>query len=379
MLLMVRMSDILKKAKQRKEEKEKVSPEQEIPTPPQASTVSEETKVPSEEKPALTKQRKEEASQAPEVRISPLVMKETKPASDEETKKLYAETLSLVQEITKENIDYEHIDNKKINTQIERIIEQLRLNNKELLKLALITDPNMYNYPSSHLVNNCILSIEISLALGYDKPKSMELGIVAIFFDIGLCKCLDLVKQPKKISSEEHDEIKNHVAVSAEISKKTNRDLSPLFTESILQHHERLDGSGYPAGLKEESINEYARILSVVDVYEALMHPRSYRPAFPPVETMKEFLNRKRSFDQKIIKILIERIGIFPLGSFVELSTKEKAEVAEVNRGSPLRPVVKIAYDANGNKLTEDKLLDLSAEPNIFIRGDVRSKLVRNP
>lgn len=103
------------------------------------------------------------------------------------------------------------------------------------------------------------------------------------------------------------------------------------------------------------------------------MHQRSYRDAYASLETIKEFINNKKSFDQKIIKILIDKIGIFPLGSFVELSTKEKAEVVKVNYGSPLRPVVKIEYDAKGEKLTEVKLFDLTAEPNIFIKQTMKT------
>lgn len=226
---MVRMSDILKKAKERKEQKERISPEstqpetasqapspqapkQEIPSPPQA-----------EEKPTFTEERKEEASQIPEVRISPVVMKETKPASNEETKKLYLETISLMKELMKKNIDYEHIDNKKINTQIERIIDQLRLNNQELLRLALIKNPNGYDYPFCHLVNSCILSIVIGLALGYDKSKLMELGITAIFLDLGMINHLDLASQPRKLNIKEYNEIKNHVVESVAISKRFTR------------------------------------------------------------------------------------------------------------------------------------------------------------
>lgn len=302
-----------------------------------------------------------------------MVMKETKPASNEETKKLYEELISVVNgKIKEKNIDFEHVDIKEINTQIEKIIGQLRLGNEELLRLALIKEPNGYEYPSWHSVNSFIFSMVIGLALGYDNPKLMELGIAAIFYDIGLCKYADLVKQPRKLTVKEHGEVKNHIAESVEITKKIYNDLPQIANDSILQHHERLDGSGYPAGIKEESINEYAKILSVADMYEAMMHPRPHRPAHPPLQTVKEFINNKECFDRKIIKILIERIGVFPLGYFVELNTKEKAEVVKINKTDPLSPVIKIIYGADGEKLEQAKIVDLAAEPNIFIKQTVQ-------
>jgi HD-GYP domain-containing protein (c-di-GMP phosphodiesterase class II) len=134
------------------------------------------------------------------------------------------------------------------------------------------------------------------------------------------------------------------------------------------QHHERMDGSGYPDGLKGEQIHEYSRIVSILNIYEAMMHRRTYRTEFQARETIQEILKNKNAYDPKLIKVLINKIGIFPIGSLIELNTKELARVVALNTNNILRPVVKIITNASGEECTEEKRVNLAAEPAIWIR-----------
>ena len=166
---------------------------------------------------------------------------------------------------------------------------------------------------------------------------------------------------------EEYAKIKKHPKTSLEILKSAQGEIAQDIIDAIMQEHERLDGSGYPQGLKDKQISELAQIIGLADLYEAMVHQRPYRNKFSPLETVKLILNNKSAFDCRIIKILIEKIGIFPIGVLVRLNTQEIGTVIKENPRLPLRPVVNVFYDAAGKQLKDHKLIDLSVNPMIFI------------
>jgi HD-GYP domain-containing protein (c-di-GMP phosphodiesterase class II) len=302
------------------------------------------------------------------VKISSIVNKIT---SFEESKNLYNDTLSLIKEVLKDGADYRSVDLNKITAQAEKLIEQQTIGNKALLMLVFSRNLIDQNYLFCHAVNVCIYSIEVGLGLGYERPALIELGVAALFYDIGMTKYLDIVSQPRKLTPQEYAEIKNHSVAGALILERIN-GLSKSASLLARQHHERIDGSGYPEGLKAQAMNEYAKILSIVDVYEAMTHVRFQRDRHASLDTVRDILNNKDKFDQGILKIFIDRIGIFAVGSIVRLSTKEIAQIIRLNPGIPLRPVVQIICDTNGYKLSETKILDLLTQPTVYIKGEER-------
>lgn len=365
------MSDILKKAKE-KERKAKQEKEGKAVTEVVAPrALAYEIKKPKvEQQPEVKEQEKEEA-EISEVRISPVVMKGTKVASSEENLKLYEESVSLVREILKENINRKPVDTKRIIAQIEKIAEQLSLGNEKLLELSLIKDSKDENYLLCHSVNVCIYSIITGLALDYEKSKLIELGTSALLHDVGMSEYLHLSNQPRKLTAREYDEIKNHPINGSKILEKVE-NLNKIAICVCSQQHERIDGLGYPKGLKGESINEYAKIVGLVDVFEAMIHPRAYRNEFLPLEALRIILTNKNGFEYKLIKILIEKIGVFPIGSLVELNIQRIAQVVKLNHTVPLRPVVKVIYEADGKEPEEMKIIDLTTQPTIYIKKAVR-------
>jgi len=368
------MSEILKKDNEKKAEQEKLAdaildPPQQCSSPdPVTDTVKSESKAYEATNPEFEDEKHKE-DEISEVRISPVIMNEAKVASARETLNLYTETVSLVREILQVYQNCEFIDTDRIKTQAERIVSQLSLNNEKLLQLAVVEDCKDADYLSYHSVNVCLLSIEVGLGLDYPKPKLIELGNSALLHDIGMVKYLHLCNQQEKLTAGERRAYKDHPTKGFEILKKI-KNLDQMALDVVHQHHERSDGSGYPRGLMGESINEYARIVGLVDVYEAMIHNRPYRDKFLPLEAIQEILNKKKAFGRRLIKVLIEKIGIYPIGSLVELNTKERAEVIKLNHSVYLRPVaqVKIIRDADGKKLKQAKILDLTAHSSIYIK-----------
>jgi HD-GYP domain-containing protein (c-di-GMP phosphodiesterase class II) len=145
-------------------------------------------------------------------------------------------------------------------------------------------------------------------------------------------------------------------------------------------HHERVDGSGYPEGKKGDQINEYARLIAVVDSYEALTHARAYGSKLSPYQAIKIILEDKEKYDERFIKLLIEQISLYPIGSWVRLSTNEIGRVIHIDKASPLKPTVKIFFDPEGTKLPEAKAIDIAKHPSAYIKkamddGEIKSLL----
>jgi HD-GYP domain-containing protein (c-di-GMP phosphodiesterase class II) len=118
--------------------------------------------------------------------------------------------------------------------------------------------------------------------------------------------------------------------------------------------------------LKGSQIAEQAQVVGLIDVYEALTHQRPYLNKHK-IEAIKSILGMKNAFDSKLVKVLIERVGIFPVGVFVRLSTKEIGIVVENNPKLPFRPIINIMFDTEGRRLKDPKVVNLADNSVIFI------------
>jgi len=136
----------------------------------------------------------------------------------------------------------------------------------------------------------------------------------------------------------------------------------------VVQVHERHDGSGYPKGLTGEEIHEFARIIGLVDTYEAMAQPRVDRQARVVYNALKKIIDQRNSlFDRSLIKALIDIVSIFPLGSLVKLNNGEVGRVVGTSRLHPTRPMVDILIDPRGRRLPEALLLNLQDESMLYI------------
>lgn len=377
---MVRISDILKKERDRdrdeekKKENTKPSPDTSGASIPQVQEVKIKPII---EKLAPQKEqgggkdnneKPPETQKKQEIKISTAVINETRKASKDECLRIYEEALTCAQGIFKDDIDYNLIDIKKITSQMEKLVIQLGLDNENILMLALTEDSLKTNYLFCHSVNTCIYGVQIGIGMGFSRNDLIDLGISALFHDAGMMRYIKTASQPRQLTNEEYKEIQNHTLIGLELMQGM-KGLPDSATHSASEHHERIDGSGYPNGLKGKSINEYAKIIGLVDVFTAITHDRPYRKKKSPLDAIKEILNVKDVFEYDLIRLLIKRIGIYPVGSFVQLNTNEIAQVTKLNYEVPLRPVVNILSDERDKAIKEPKILDLSTQPAIFIKS----------
>ncbi|MGD9014628.1 MAG: HD domain-containing phosphohydrolase [Candidatus Omnitrophota bacterium] len=281
---------------------------------------------------------------------------------------LYTQAVQLAQKIYSDQGEKSNLA-KGVYASVKEMINLITAGDTTLLKTALADYSQPEEYLYYHVVNVCIISLHIGLGLNYDDSRLNELGIAAFFHDIGLSKYMQIIKKPKRLKLQEISEVKQHPLIGTQMLNKISESLNQSIFEVILKEHERIDGSGYPNQLQEDEILEYAQIVGLSDVYEAMIHSRPYRAKHTPLEVIKSLLEKKYSFANKLIKVLIERIGIFPVGTFVMLNTKEVAQVLKGNIDSPLRPIVEITFDATGRRLKETRQIDLGDNPTTYIFG----------
>ena len=372
---MVKISDILKRGRGEEEEPGKKKPEEEKVKEEKVSfgpPKEVEKKVP-------LRAKKEEEPAAAHVEISRVIMEKTK-VGRPEPDQIYQEFIALIKDILAKGKRSEPIEGRQIVEKVDRLVDQLALAGEELIALTGRATPDNYLY--AHSVNVFFLSIRVGLGLGYNKSRLNELGVSSLLHDVGMIKVMDIAREPRRLTGEEYEAIKEHPIYGVEILKKV-KDLAKAAIYVTHEQHERMSGTGYPRGLKDDEINEYARIVGLVDAYEAMTHPRPYRKKFLPYEALKEILKDKVLFDPRFLKILIKEIGVYPIGSWAELNTGEVSKVVRVNKGFPLRPTVNVIFDTEGRKLDEVKSIDLTKHPTLYVKKplddtDLEARLKRS-
>ncbi|MFQ6617321.1 MAG: HD domain-containing phosphohydrolase [Fidelibacterota bacterium] len=229
-----------------------------------------------------------------------------------------------------------------------------------------------------HCLNVAIFAVKVAMGLNFNDKQLKELCLASIVHDIGMVRLSDdIVNAEGKLTDEQFREVKRHPRYGAEIIlKAVKEDMNirnyPFIPEVIYQEHERENGSGYPRGLKGNEIHPYAKIIGMVDTYEALSHPRSYRKDFIAYEALQKVIAMKNTlFEIKIIKALIKQISIFPLESYVKLNNGEIGKVIKTNYSHPMRPTIEVVFSASGQKLDEKKILNLVDTPFLFIEKPI--------
>ncbi|MFH1570938.1 MAG: HD domain-containing phosphohydrolase [Gemmatimonadota bacterium] len=215
--------------------------------------------------------------------------------------------------------------------------------------------------------NVAILGMRLGIALEYDERKTLALGLCGVMHDVGMLTLPRDMLENRRLSGEQWELLKQHPAES----ERMIRGFGPAFewiAKIVVQVHERHDGSGYPKGLRGEHIHEFARIIGLVDAYEAMAQPRADREARVVYNALKEIIDlRNTLFDRQLIRALIYIVSIFPLGSLVKLNNGEIGRVVGTSRSHPTRPAIDVLVDARGRRLKSPRIISLQAEPMLYI------------
>lgn len=201
-------------------------------------------------------------------------------------------------------------------------------------------------YTSQHCLSVAVLAIGFGRHLGCNQDELEQLGLAGLLHDVGKIKVdQQILNKPGRLDADEFAVMKEHARLGYELLLG-QRDLPASAVDVAHSHHERLDGSGYPRGLRDEQIPRRARIVSICDCYDAITSHRVYDSARPPKEAFKALMDGRNSqFDAKLVIRFIEWLGVFPLGSLVALHTGEVGVVLETHAKFRLRPRVVVIRD----------------------------------
>lgn len=223
-------------------------------------------------------------------------------------------------------------------------------------------------YLFHHAVNVAVLSGVLGVAKGYNRNQLLELGVGALLFDVGMTAYPDYMYQANGLLTDEQRlRLQKHTEEGYNLLRR-QYDIPLLSAHCALQHHERFDGTGYPRGLKKGDIHEYAQIVAIADVYDALTSPRPYRKRFSSNEAI-EFLyaSGNQWFDIELVKLFCKYVAIYPISTTVRLNTGQLGVVSHVDPLVSNRPVVRIIEEADGKDPSTIYEIDLRKHVNITI------------
>jgi putative nucleotidyltransferase with HDIG domain len=251
---------------------------------------------------------------------------------------------------------------KTVEDMVEMVLEEPDV----YLRLGQIKEHCQSTY--LHSINVSVLMTGFAAALGYSKAKIVEAGISGILHDIGKVKIPEsLLKKDGALTRQEMDLIRQHPAMGIEIIKASSQKIPESSLKVIMQHHERINGSGYPRRLKSKQIDEMAIICTLADVYDSLTSGTDYRkPCLPQEALALIFQGSDEEYPRELVEHFTKMLGIYPVGSFVKLATGEMGIVIKINRTSLLTPQVMVLFDNNGERVQIPYVKNLAVSDREF-------------
>ena len=258
--------------------------------------------------------------------------------------KTHVDTKAEIQQNLKRLVAGEGINVTRIRGSVKSCVKSIVTNPNALMWLGRLRSKD--NYIAEHCLNVGILAIAFGRHLGMGLDELETLGMCGMLHDVGKLKVdQKILDKPRSLSEEEFAIIKDHCRIGRDILSQ-DESMPKTIIEAAYGHHERMDGSGYPRGLKADSLNLYTRMISIVDTYDAITTNRCYDKSRPATEAMKVLFGcRSTQFEPALVEKFIECLGIYPTGSLVELHSGEGAVVIDSNKNSRLNPRVSIVLD----------------------------------
>lgn len=245
-------------------------------------------------------------------------------------------------------------------------IVALLTDNKNALNLLASTKIHE-NYVFNHSLNVSIYACQLALANGLPLKNVKEIGLGAMLHDLGKVQVpLEILNKPSELTKEENALVKQHCEQGFEILRKIHEIPLPV-AHCALQHHERIDGTGYPRGLRGDEIHKYAKIISVADVFDTVTNPRAFKPAVMPHQGLEIlYAGSGTQFDMHQVNLFRDCIAIYPPGLTVRLNDGRTGIVSKYNYQAVGRPKIRIIKSEENEKVSPYEI-DLGARENLML------------
>jgi HD-GYP domain-containing protein (c-di-GMP phosphodiesterase class II) len=291
-------------------------------------------------------------------------------ARDEERKRLYHEASRYLTGV------FEAVKNRRaipVETGLGIVARMVESEpDRDILFILAIHEDDHYDLMINHSINVAILSVKLGAGLGLKKEHLIRLGLTALLHDVGTALIPERILYKNEPLTQDEFKI---MRKRPKYSYRLLQDLGDQFhylADLAIQVYERIDGSGYPQGLKAEDIHEYAQIIGLADVYEALIHTRPQREKYLHFSAVKEIIKTvKTCYQRKHLKALLSNISIFPIFSYVRLNSEAIGKVIETYPDQPMRPRLRIVFDSQGRRVLTERIVNLPENPLLYIVDSV--------
>ncbi len=254
------------------------------------------------------------------------------------------------------------VDLEKINEAVDSMVESVTKSPDALIWLTRLKNRDSYAY--DHGIDVSIYMLSFGRHLGYSRTDMHVLGMAGLLLDVGKLRMpMELLEKRSRLSPAEFEFMKSHVAESLAIIKDT-ANVPPQVTNVVAQHHERMDGSGYPDKLSGHEISLFGAMSAIVDCFEAITSDRPYATAVSTHQALQNLNGWKtKLFHEGLVEQFMQCVGVFPVGSLVELTTGDVGIVTAQNKIRRLRPKIMLVLDANKRPQQFPVMLDLMNDP----------------
>ncbi|PWT83929.1 MAG: hypothetical protein C5B57_05835 [Blastocatellia bacterium] len=265
-------------------------------------------------------------------------------------RRLYSDAVSVASAVWESATSERKPDADASRTMIDGLAYAISENRTALLALTALKEYD--NYTFTHMVNVAILTMGQARGLGIDGALLRDFGLAGLMHDIGKVRTPpEILTKPDKLTDAEFAIMKRHTVDGAEMLRRTP-EITTLAPVVAFEHHLRLDGTGYPAGVARPSLNLCTMLCGIADVYDAMRSHRRYQKAFPTeriLQVLKQ--NDGTQFDRHLVRRFVQLVGIYPVGNLVRLDTGEVAVVIKTYAPDPHRPQVRVLFNRLGNRL----------------------------
>jgi putative nucleotidyltransferase with HDIG domain len=263
------------------------------------------------------------------------------------------------------------MNTENVNQLVEEISTSVMRHPHAMISLSRLKTSDEYTY--MHSVAVCALMVALARQMGLDEERVREAGVAGLMHDVGKMMIPPaILNKPERLTLEEYEAMKYHPQAGLKILQGSQQ-VTEAVMDVCLHHHEKVDGSGYPYGLKGEEISLFARMGAICDVYDAVTSDRPYKKGWDAARSIREMASWKGHFDEKIFQHFVKTVGIYPVGALVRLKSERLGVVIEQGEKSLLHPKVKVFLSTRTRIAFQPEVVNLAdpIEPDAIVKYEL--------